>query len=118
MKSLAGWYPCSSGFAGPAAAQVPAPFDQPGSVDCALVRFFSEGDFFAGYLQGVQSQTAALGAELRVFDSGQNAELQAEMVDQAVALGVEGIIIQHGLPETMVDAARRAVGRGSCRSCV
>lgn len=95
-----------------AAAEVPAPFDQPGSVDFALVRFFSEGDFFEGYLQGVESQTAALGAELKVFDSGQDAELQAEMVDQAVALGVEGIIIQHGLPETMVDAARRAVAAG------
>ena len=112
MKYLAGLASLLLGFAGPVAAEAPAPFDQPGSVDFALVRFFSEGDFFAGYLQGVQSQTAALGAELHVFDSGQNAERQAEMVDQAVGLGVEGIIIQHGLPETMVDAARRAVAAG------
>ena len=34
------------------------------------------------------------------------------MVDQAIALGVDGIIIQHGLTESMKDAAQRAVEAG------
>ena len=36
----------------------------------------------------------------------------ADMVDQAIALGVDGIIIQHGLTESMKDAAQRAVDAG------
>ena len=34
------------------------------------------------------------------------------MVDQAIALGVQGIIIQHGLTELMKEAAQRAVDAG------
>jgi simple sugar transport system substrate-binding protein len=34
------------------------------------------------------------------------------MVDQAIALGVQGIIIQHGLTESMKEAAQRAVDAG------
>ncbi len=34
------------------------------------------------------------------------------MVDQAIALGVDGIIIQHGLTESMKEAAQRAVDAG------
>ena len=34
------------------------------------------------------------------------------MVDQAIALGVDGIIIQHGLTEAIKDAAQRAVDAG------
>jgi len=47
-----------------------------------------------------------------VFDSRQDAALQADMVDQAIALGVQGIIIQHGLTESMKEAAKRAVDAG------
>ena len=34
------------------------------------------------------------------------------MVDQAIALGVDGIVIQHGLTESMQDAAQRAIDAG------
>jgi len=91
---------------------LPAPFDKPSSVKIALVRYLSTGDFFRSYLSGVKDQTAALGVELRVFDSRQNTSLQADMVDQAIRLGVNGIIIQHGLAETMKAAAQRAVDAG------
>ena len=77
----------------------PAPFDNPGEVDIALVRYLSTGDFFQAYLSGVERQAAALGVNLQVFDSRQDAALQADMVDQAIALGVDGIVIQHGLTE-------------------
>ena len=97
----------STAFAG-----MPAPLDEPGKVKIALVRFLSTGDFFQAYLGGVESQAQAIGVDLRVFDSRQDAALQADMVDQAIALGVDGIIIQHGLTESMKDAAQRAVDAG------
>ena len=90
----------------------PAPFDKPGDVKIALVRYLSTGDFFQAYLSGVEKQAEALGVELQVFDSRQDAALQADMVDQAIALGVDGIIIQHGLTESMKEAAQRAVDAG------
>ena len=93
-------------------AEMPAPLDDPGKVKIALVRFLSTGDFFQAYLGGVESQAQAIGVDLRVFDSRQDAALQADMVDQAIALGVDGIIIQHGLTESMKDAAQRAVDAG------
>ena len=100
-------------FALPALAQDrPAPFDNPADVQIALVRYLSTGDFFQAYLAGVESQAKALGVDLRVLDSRQDAALQADMVDQAIALGVDGIIIQHGLTESMKEAAQRAVDAG------
>lgn len=97
------------GGAATAQTDMPAPFDAPDEVTIALVRYLSTGDFFQAYLAGVEAQAAALGVELRVFDSRQDAALQADMVDQAIALGVDGIIIQHGLTESMQEAAQRAV---------
>ncbi len=99
-----------AGFA--AAADMPAPLDNPGDVKIALVRYLSTGDFFQAYLSGVEKQAEALGVDLRVLDSRQDAALQADMVDQAIALGVDGIIIQHGLTESMKEAAQRAVDAG------
>lgn len=94
------------------AADMPAPFDKPADVKIALVRYLSTGDFFQAYLSGVENQAKALGVDLRVFDSRQDAALQADMVDQAIALGVNGIIVQHGLTESMKDAVQRAVDAG------
>lgn len=94
------------------AQDAPAPFDKPGEVNIALVRYLSTGDFFQAYLSGVEKQAAALGVNLQVFDSRQDAALQADMIDQAIALGVDGIIIQHGLTESMKEAAQRAVDAG------
>ncbi|MEM7711065.1 MAG: substrate-binding domain-containing protein [Pseudomonadota bacterium] len=94
------------------AQDAPGPFDAPGDVTIALVRYLSTGDFFQSYLAGVEAQAAALGVELRVFDSRQDAALQSDMVDQAIALGVDGIVIQHGLTESMQAAAQRAVEAG------
>lgn len=94
------------------AQSMPAPLDNAGDVKIALVRYLSTGDFFQAYLSGVESQSEALGVDLRVFDSRQDAALQADMVDQAIALGVDGIVIQHGLTESMKEAAQRAVDAG------
>lgn len=99
----------------PALAQgiegAPAPWDK-GGVKIALVRYLSTGDFFQAYLSGVQRQAEALGAELRILDSRQDAALQADMMDQAIGLGVDGIIVQHGLTESMKPAVQRALDAG------
>jgi simple sugar transport system substrate-binding protein len=103
----------ATAFTGAALADgPPKPFDNPGKVKIALVRYLSTGDFFQSYLSGVEAQAKALGVDLRVFDSRQDAALQADMVDQAIALHVDGIIIQHGLTESMKEAAKRAVDAG------
>ncbi len=102
----------TAGLTSAFAQEMPAPFDNPGEVKIALVRYLSTGDFFQAYLAGVESQAAAIGVDLRVFDSRQDAALQADMVDQAIALGVDGIIIQHGLTESMQEAAQRAIDAG------
>lgn len=94
------------------AQDAPAPFDIPGDVKIAFVRYLSKGDFFQAYLSGVEKQAEALGVDLQIFDSHQDAALQADMVDQVNALGVDGIIIQHGLTESMKEAAQRAVDAG------
>jgi simple sugar transport system substrate-binding protein len=94
------------------AGEMPAPFDNAGDVKIALVRYLSTGDFFQAYLSGVEAQAAAIGVDLRIFDSRQDAALQADMVDQAIALGVDGIIVQHGLTESMQDAVQRALDAG------
>ena len=94
------------------AGNMPAPFNNASNVKIALVRYLSTGDFFQAYLGGVEAQAKALGVDLRIFDSRQDAALQADMVDQAITLGVDGIIIQHGLTESMRDAAQRAVDAG------
>lgn len=113
MKLAAGALIATTGMTGASMAMdMPAPFDNAGDVQIALVRYLSTGDFFQAYLAGVESQAEALGVDLRILDSRQDAALQADMVDQAIALGVDGIIIQHGLTESMRDAAQRAVDAG------
>ena len=61
------------------ASNLPAPFDKPGRVRMALVRYLSTGDFFKSYLAGAREQAEALGVDLQVFDSRQDAERQGEM---------------------------------------
>ncbi|GLH36328.1 MULTISPECIES: substrate-binding domain-containing protein [Pseudomonas] len=89
----------------------PAPFDQ-GQVQIALVGYLFSGDFPEAYLRGVEQQSAALGASLRVFDARQQAASQGEMIDQATALGVDGIIVQLGLAETLKAPIERAIAKG------
>ncbi len=114
MLAVLGTNRCNFGALGSVAqaADMPKPFDKPGDVKIALVRYLSTGDFFQAYLSGVEKQAAALGVDLRVLDSRQDAALQADMVDQAIALGVDGIIVQHGLTESMQAAVQRAVDAG------
>ncbi|MCU1726136.1 substrate-binding domain-containing protein [Pseudomonas sp. 7P_10.2_Bac1] len=89
----------------------PAPFDK-GNVQIAMVGYLFSGDFPEAYLQGVEKQTKALGAKLRIFDARQQAASQREMIEQAIDLGVDGIIVQLGLAETLKDSIDKAVAKG------
>ena len=107
---IAGLCLAIAGF-GTVLAGMPAPLDDPGKVKIALVRYLSTGDFFQAYLGGVESQAEAIGVDLRVFDSRQDAALQADMVDQAIALGVDGIIIENfgDVPFVKNDISKRTL---------
>nr|WP_312365989.1 substrate-binding domain-containing protein [Ensifer sp.] len=103
------------GVAGSASAAglegAPAPFDK-GGVKVALISYISTGDFFQAYQAGAQAQAKALGIDLRVFPGKQNAAEQREQVQQAINLGVEGIVVDHGLPESLGDVVQQAVDAG------
>ncbi|MGD9916044.1 MAG: substrate-binding domain-containing protein [Rhizobiaceae bacterium] len=89
----------------------PAPFDK-GGVKVALVTYISGGDFFQAYQAGAEAQAKALGIDLRIFPGRQDAAEQQGQIEQAINLGVQGIIIDHGLPESLKDVAQKAVDAG------
>ena len=92
-------------------AATPAPFDKPGA-KLALISYLSEGDFFQAYEAGAKAQAKALGVDLRVFEGRQNADEQRSQIEQAINLGVKGIIINHGQPEALKDVAQKALDAG------
>jgi simple sugar transport system substrate-binding protein len=89
----------------------PAPFDKPGT-RIALISYLSEGDFFQAYEAGAQAQAKALGVDLRTFEGRQNADEQREQIQQAINLGVKGIVINHGQPEALKDVVQKALDAG------
>lgn len=89
----------------------PAPFDR-GGVKIALVSYISAGDFFQAYQAGVQAQARALGVDLRLFPGRQDAAQQREQILQAINLGVQAIIVDHGQPEALGDVVQQALDRG------
>lgn len=92
-------------------AGAPAPFDK-GDVKLALISYISAGDFFQAYQAGAEAQAKALGADLRIFPGRQNAAEQREQIVQAINLGVQGIIIDHGVPESLTDVVQQALDKG------
>jgi len=92
-------------------AGAPAPFDK-GGVKLALISYISAGDFFQAYQAGAEAQAKALGIDLRVFPGRQDAAEQREQILQAVNLGVSGIVIDHGLPESLGDVVQQALDKG------
>jgi ABC-type sugar transport system substrate-binding protein len=89
----------------------PPPFDK-GGVKIALVSYLSQGDYFEAYEAGVARQAKALGVDLHIFQGKQDAALQREQIEQAIALGVQGIIVSHGQPEAVKDVIQKAVDAG------
>jgi simple sugar transport system substrate-binding protein len=89
----------------------PAPFDK-GGVKLALISYISAGDFFQAYQAGAEAQAKALGVDLRIFPGRQNAAEQREQILQAINLGVQGIVVDHGLPESLGDVVQQALDKG------
>ena len=89
----------------------PAPFDK-GGVKVALISYISAGDFFQAYQAGAEAQAKALGIDLRVFPGRQNAAEQRDQIQQAINLGVQGIVIDHGQPESLTDVVQKALDTG------
>lgn len=92
-------------------ANAPAPFDE-GGIKVALVGFISAGDFFAAYQSGAEAQATALGIDLTVFPGRQDAAEQRSQIEQAINLGVAGIVIDHGQPEALQDVVQKALDAG------
>ncbi|MCM2474991.1 sugar ABC transporter substrate-binding protein [Rhizobium sp. CG5] len=92
-------------------AGAPAPFDK-GGVKLALISYISAGDFFQAYQAGAEAQAKALGVDLRVFPGRQDAAEQREQILQAINLGVQGIVVDHGLPESLSDVVQQALDKG------
>ncbi len=89
----------------------PAPFDK-GGVKVALVAYLSAGDFYQAYQVGAQQQAKALGIDLRVYPGRQDAAEQRTQIEQAINQKVQGIIVDHGLPEALKDVVQKAVDAG------
>ena len=100
----------NSCFAG-GIAGAPAPFDK-GGVKIALVSYLSQGDYFEAYEAGVAPRAKALGVDLHIFQGKQDAALQREQIEQAISLGVQGLIVSHGQPESLKDVVQKAVDAG------
>lgn len=100
-----------SGNIAEASENAPAPFDKDGT-KVAIVQQSGQGDYFQQYLNGTRQQAEALGVELQVFDAqGDNAN-QASQLDQAISSGAEGIIVRHGLPDTLCEGVNKAIDAG------
>lgn len=92
-------------------AGAPAPFDK-GNVSVALITYISVGDFQQAYVAGAQKQAKALGINLRIFQGRQNPDEEREQIEQAINLGVKGIVINNGLTEALKDVVKKATDAG------
>ena len=97
--------------AAPSTAAKPAPFDQ-GPVKIAMVRQSGAGDYFQQWGLGSTKQAAALGFDMQVYDAQADNALQATQMQTAIDSGVAGIIVDHGLADTMNPLIKTALDKG------
>ena len=90
----------------------PAPFDGSKKIRVALIRQMTEGEFMQTYRAGAQIQANLLGIKLIVFGKSMDNQAEANFVYQAINMKVDGIIIDHGLSETMMKPAADAIKAG------
>ncbi len=98
--------------AGMALPGAPAPFDGSKAVHIALVRQMVEGEFMQLWRAGAQQQADLLGVKLTVLGKNMDNKAEADFVYQAISMGVDAIIIDHGLSETMSKPAEDALAAG------
>jgi len=90
----------------------PAPFNGSKKIHIALIRQMTEGEFMQTYRAGAQIQANLLGIKLTVFGKSMDNQAEANFVYQAINMKVDGIIIDHGLSETMMKPAADAIKAG------
>ncbi len=90
----------------------PAPFDGSKQVHIALVRQMVEGEFMQMWRAGAEEQAKKLGIKLTVLGKNMDNKAEADFVYQAISMKVDGIIIDHGLSETMQKPAADALAAG------
>ena len=89
----------------------PAPFDTR-PVKIAVVSFLGSGDWLQAFEAGVKRQADALGIELTVSQARNDNETERNLIEQAINLGVDGIVINNGRPEVLKDVAQKAFDKG------
>lgn len=92
-------------------AGAPAPFDKK-TVNIAVVSFLGSGDWLQSFEAGVKRQADVLGVNLTVSQARNDNDTQRSLIEQAINLGVDGIIINNGRPETLKDVAQEALDKG------
>jgi len=90
----------------------PPPFDGSKKIHVALIRQMTEGEFMQTFRAGAQVQANLLGIKLTVFGKSMDNQAEANFVYQAINMKVDGIIIDHGLSETMMKPAADAIKAG------
>jgi len=89
----------------------PAPFDK-GEVDITVVSFLGGGDWLQAFEAGVKRQADALKINLTVSQARNDNDTQRSLIEQAINLGVDGIVINNGRPEVLKDVAQKALDAG------
>ena len=97
--------------AGDAPGEKPAPFDA-GPVKIALVQYSGAGDYFEQWTAGARKQGDDAGFDIRMYDARADPAKQAADMDSAIASGVKGIIVDHGLARPMCPLIRKASEAG------
>ena len=92
-------------------AGAPAPFDK-GGVKIAVVNFIGGGDWLQAFEAGAKRQADALGIDLRISEARQDPDAERQLIEQAINLKVDGLIINNGKPEALKDVAQKAVDAG------
>jgi simple sugar transport system substrate-binding protein len=89
----------------------PAPFDK-GGVSIAVVNYLSGSDFLQAYEVGAARQAKALGLKIRLSEAQQDPDKLRSLVQQAIDLHVEGIVINNGTKEALTDVVQQALKAG------
>ncbi len=71
-----------------------------------------QGDYFQQYLNGTRLQAELLDVELDVYDAQGDNATQASQLDQAIASGVDGIVVRHGFAEALCPGVNQAIDQG------
>lgn len=89
----------------------PPPFDK-GGVKIAVVNFIGGGDWLQAFEAGAKRQADALGVDLRISEARQDPDAERQLIEQAINLKVDGLIINNGKPEALKDVAQKAIDAG------